>query len=94
MSERTAAPDRVDAGRAARGTAINLVGSMTGAVFGFVTVGLITNHWGRSGAGLFFAATALFTLAANGARMGSEAGLTYFVARLRKPATTPPSPGW
>ena len=54
-----------------------------GAVVGFATIGLVTNHWGRSGAGLFFAVTALFTLAANGARVGSEAGLTYFVARLR-----------
>ncbi len=70
-------------GRAARGTALNLAGSIVSAVLGFVTVGLITNHWGPAGAGLFFAATALFTLAANGARMGSEAGLTYFVARLR-----------
>ncbi|MEL6982763.1 MAG: oligosaccharide flippase family protein [Actinomycetota bacterium] len=71
------------AGRAARGTAFNLLGSGVGAVIGVVTIGLVTNHWGRSGAGLFFATTALFTLAANGARMGSEAGLTYFVARLR-----------
>lgn len=71
------------AGTAARGTAFNLLGSIVGAIVGFVTIGLVTNHWGRSDAGLFFAVTALFTLAANGARMGSEAGLTYFVARLR-----------
>ncbi len=71
------------AGAAARGTALNLIGSISGAVVGFVTIGLVTNRWGPSGAGLFFATTALFTLAANGARMGSEAGLTYFVARLR-----------
>ncbi len=70
-------------GRAARGTALNLAGSLVGTVLGFVTVGLVTNHWGPDGAGLFFAATALFTLAANGVRMGSEAGLTTFVARLR-----------
>jgi O-antigen/teichoic acid export membrane protein len=70
-------------GTAARGTALNLAGSVVGAAVGFVTIGLVTNHWGRSDAGLFFAATALFTLGANGARMGSEAGLTYFVARLR-----------
>lgn len=71
------------AGHAARGTALNLIGSIVGAVIGFVTIGLVTNRWGQAGSGVFFAATALFTLAANGARMGSESGLTYFVARLR-----------
>lgn len=76
-------PRPTAAGTAARGTAFNLLGSIAGAVIGFTTIGLITNNWGRSEAGVFFAATALFTLAANGARMGSEAGLTYFVARLR-----------
>lgn len=81
--ERPSASSSGTAGAAARGTALNLIGSITGAVVGFVTIGLVTNRWGRSGAGLFFATTALFTLAANGARMGSEAGLTYFVARLR-----------
>ncbi|MEM9562939.1 MAG: oligosaccharide flippase family protein [Actinomycetota bacterium] len=82
--ERTEGGERTaGSGRAARGTALNLAGSLLGTVLGFLTVGLVTNHWGPDGAGLFFAATALFTLAANGSRMGSEAGLTTFVARLR-----------
>lgn len=87
-------PDRAPeaAGAAARGTAFNLVGSILGAVVGFVTISLVTNRFGRSGAGLFFATTALFTLAANGARMGSEAGLTYFVARLRADQDHPSVP--
>lgn len=88
----TSSAPAADVGTAARGTALNLAGSIAGSVVGFVTIGLVTNRWGRSGSGLFFAATALFTLAANGARMGSEAGLTYFVARLRadgRPGSVP-----
>ncbi len=69
--------------QAARGTALNLAGAIIGAVVSFVTVGLITNTYGKAGSGLFFAATAAFTLAANAARLGAESGLTYFVARLR-----------
>lgn len=69
--------------QAARGSALNMTGAMVATVVSFLTVGLITNHYGRAGAGLFFAATALFTLAANGARLGGESGLTYFVSRLR-----------
>jgi O-antigen/teichoic acid export membrane protein len=69
--------------QAARGSAFNLLGAVVAAAVSFVTVGLITNHFGRAGAGLFFTATALFTLAANGARLGSESGLTFFVSRLR-----------
>ena len=68
---------------AARGSALNLAGAITAAVVSFVTVGFITNSYGQVGAGLFFAATAMFTLAANGARLGSESGLTFFVSRFR-----------
>jgi O-antigen/teichoic acid export membrane protein len=85
-------PPAANVSTAARGTALNLAGSIAGSVIGFVTIGVVTNRWGRAGSGLFFAATALFTLAANGARMGSEAGLTYFVARLRaddRPGSVP-----
>lgn len=69
--------------QAARGTALNLAGAIIGAIVSFVTVGLITNVYGKAGAGLFFAATAAFTLAANAARLGAESGLTYFVSRFR-----------
>ena len=69
--------------QAARGSAFNLVGAVTAAVVSFFTVGLITNTYGQSRAGVFFAATALFTLAANGARLGAESSLTFFVSRLR-----------
>jgi O-antigen/teichoic acid export membrane protein len=68
---------------AARGSALNLVGAVTASAVSFFTVGLITNSYGRAGAGLFFSATAIFTLAANGARLGGESGLTFFVSRLR-----------
>ncbi|MDH4277246.1 MAG: lipopolysaccharide biosynthesis protein [Acidimicrobiia bacterium] len=77
----TADGDRVR--QAARGSAFNLVGAVTAAVVSFFTVGLITNTYGQSRAGVFFAATALFTLAANGARLGAESSLTFFVSRLR-----------
>ena len=69
--------------QAARGSAFNLIGAVTAAVVSFFTVGLITNFYGQSKAGVFFAATALFTLAANGARLGAETSLTFFVSRLR-----------
>lgn len=69
--------------QAARGTALNLVGAVFGAIISFVTVGVITNVYGKAGAGLFFAVTAAFTLAANSARLGAESGLTYFVSRFR-----------
>lgn len=77
----TAPPNQV--GQAARGTALNLAGAVIGAVVSFGTVGLITNVYGQAGAGLFFAATAAFTLAANSARLGAESSLTYFVSRFR-----------
>lgn len=75
--------DRNGVRSAARGSALNLAGATTAAVVSFLTVGLITNGYGRVGAGLLFSATAVFTLAANGARLGAESGLTYFVSRLR-----------
>ena len=68
---------------AARGSALNMGGAVIAAVVSFVTVGVITNNYGRAGAGLFFSATAVFTLAANGARLGGESGLTFFVSRFR-----------
>ncbi len=80
-SQTQAEPDTTAA--AARGTVLNLSGSIFGALVGFVTVATVTNGWGRSSAGVFFATTALFTLAANGTRLGAEAGLTYYIARLR-----------
>ncbi|MCP3989892.1 MAG: oligosaccharide flippase family protein [Actinomycetia bacterium] len=68
---------------ATRGSVLNIVGALTTAVVGFVTVGVITNNYGQVGAGLFLSATALFTLASNGARLGGESSLTFFVSRLR-----------
>jgi O-antigen/teichoic acid export membrane protein len=62
---------------------LNLAGAVTAAVVSFVTVGVVANNYGQAGAGLFFSATAAFTLAANGARLGGESGLTFFVSRLR-----------
>lgn len=81
--ERSADAQSTQITRAARGTALNLVGAIVGAVVSFVTVGLITNVYGNAGAGLFFATTAAFTLAANAARLGAESSLTYFVSRFR-----------
>ncbi len=79
----TATAPSKQVGQAARGTALNLAGAIVGAVVSFGTVGLITNTYGQAGAGLFFAATAAFTLAANSARLGAESSLTYFVSRFR-----------
>lgn len=81
--DRAGSGDQTGVRSAARGSALNLVGALTAAVLSFFTVGVITNRYGESGAGLFFSATAVFTLAANGARLGGESGLTFFVSRLR-----------
>ncbi len=69
--------------RAARGSALNLAGSLTAAVLGLATLALVTNVYGEVGSGVFFTVTALFTVAANGSRFGAEAGLTFAVATLR-----------
>ena len=86
VSETGAPSGREQIHQAARGSALNLSGAIVAAAVSFVTVGLITNNFGKAGAGLFFTATALFTLAANGARLGGESSLTYFVSRLRADA--------
>lgn len=75
--------DSSDVSRAARGSAINIAGAVIQTLVGFAVVFLVTNAYGVSGAGLFFTAAALFTLAGNGARLGTESALTYFISRLR-----------
>ncbi len=86
-------PESASVTGAARGTAANLVGAVVGAVVSFVTVGVVTNTYGGAGAGLFFAATAAFTLAANGARLGAESSLTYFISRFRSDGREREIPG-
>ncbi len=77
------AEDDGETSRAVRGSAFNIAGAAVQTLLGFAVVFVVTNAYGTSGAGLFFTAAALFTLAGNGARLGTEASLTYFVARLR-----------
>lgn len=76
--------DEAQVAQATRGTALNLLGAVVAAVMGFVSVIIVTNKFGTAGAGVFFAATALFTLAGNAAKLGAEHSLTYFISRYRQ----------
>ncbi len=76
-------PDDAALGRASRGAALNLVGAAVATISGFGAVAVVTNAHGAAGAGVFFAAVALYTLSGNAAKLGTESGLTYLIARLR-----------
>lgn len=70
-------------GRAARGAALNLAGAVITTVAGFGSVAVVSNRYGAAGAGVFLAAIAAYTLAANALKLGTESALTYLVARFR-----------
>lgn len=66
-----------------RGSMLNLGGAVVAMVGGLAVVIIVGQAHGAAGAGVFFTATAMFTLAANGAKLGAESGLTYLVSRCR-----------
>jgi O-antigen/teichoic acid export membrane protein len=69
--------------RMARKSGINLVGAAVAAVTNFALIVVLTRELSKDQAGLFFTATSVFLLAAILAKMGTQTGLVYFVARQR-----------
>ncbi|MCW3816510.1 polysaccharide biosynthesis C-terminal domain-containing protein [Micromonospora sp. DR5-3] len=70
-------------GGAARQSFANLVGVGLAAVAGFGLNIVITRGWSVREAGMFFAATSAFMIAASAARLGTDVGTVYFVSRYR-----------
>ena len=61
----------------------NLVGVALAAVAGFGLNVVVTRGWSVREAGMFFAATSAFMIAATAARLGTDVGTVYFVSRHR-----------
>lgn len=69
--------------RAARGSALTLVGSGVSAVAAFAITIVVTRLTSPIEAGVFFSATSLFLLATALGRLGTNTGLVYFISRAR-----------
>jgi O-antigen/teichoic acid export membrane protein len=67
----------------ARGWLLNLIGVISSGLFGFVFAIVIGRGLGAAGAGVFFSAVALFTIASAGAQLGASTGLIRSIARFR-----------
>jgi O-antigen/teichoic acid export membrane protein len=80
-------PDRPEAAgplqRVARGGALNLAGAVANATIGVGVTWLAVRVLSPAQAGALFTATATFVLAANVAKLGTQTGLVYWIARLR-----------
>jgi O-antigen/teichoic acid export membrane protein len=74
---------RRDLSSLARGWLLNLVGVISSGVFGFIFGLVIARGLGAAGAGVFFTAVALFTIAAAAAQLGASTGLVRSIARFR-----------
>ena len=74
--------DRVARG-AARGGLANTAGSAFAGFAGVVVTWLVARGLGPAYAGAFFATTAMFVLAGGVAKLGTQTGLVYWLARLR-----------
>ncbi|WP_304451867.1 lipopolysaccharide biosynthesis protein [Nocardiopsis sp. YSL2] len=69
--------------RVLRGGVVNLVGTTVGAVLNLALIVMITRALSQETAGLLFAATSVFMVAAAVANVGAPDGLVYFIARMR-----------
>jgi O-antigen/teichoic acid export membrane protein len=74
---------RRDLSSLARGWLLNLLGVISSGLFGFIFGIVIARGLGASGAGVFFTAVALFTIATAGAQFGAGTGLVRSIARFR-----------
>jgi O-antigen/teichoic acid export membrane protein len=68
----------------ARGSALNLVGFVAAGVLAFVLAIIVTRSLGAHGAGVFFAAIAVFTILANVTELGADTGVVRFVSQARE----------
>ena len=80
-SGRAGTPDRVAEVR--RGSTLNLFGSAISGVATLAVTVVITREFPKAIAGAFFTAIAVFYIVASIATLGTNIGLTYFIARLR-----------
>lgn len=69
--------------RAARGSILNLLGSVVSGVATFAMTVAVTRLSAPEAAGVFFSATSLFILASGLGRLGTNTGLVYFISRAR-----------
>ena len=69
--------------RLGRGSAANLVGAAVAGLTTFALTVAVTRGVSKENAGLFFAATSLFILAAAIGQLGTPTGLVYFLSRNR-----------
>ena len=89
-SETYAGSEREQAGRPdaglvalARGTGLTLVGGVASVALGFAATLVITRGLGATGAGVFFVASAIFSILATLATLGADIGCVRTVARYR-----------
>ena len=76
-------PEVPELRRLARGGALNLVGYIVSGVLAFALAVVVTRIVGARGAGVFFAAVAVFTILSNVTELGADTGIVRFIARLR-----------
>ncbi|WP_236567913.1 MULTISPECIES: lipopolysaccharide biosynthesis protein [unclassified Nocardiopsis] len=69
--------------RVLRGGAVNMAGAAVGAALNLALIVAVTRAFSQETAGLLFAATSVFLLAAAVANLGAPDGLVYFIARMR-----------
>ncbi|TDD27946.1 multi antimicrobial extrusion protein MatE [Actinomadura sp. KC06] len=84
-SEKTTTPTRgtADLRALARGGVLNFMGAGFAAVAQFLSVVVLTRGFSKQEAGVFFAATTVFLMGLALARLGTDVGLVYFIARTR-----------
>ena len=68
--------------RLARGGSLNLAGYVVSGILTFVLAIIVTRLMGAHGAGVFFAAVAVFTIMSNITELGADTGIVRFSARL------------
>lgn len=73
---------------AARGSLANVLGAGFAGATGLVVTLLVARRLGPVQAGAFFAATAAFVLCCGVAKLGTQTGLVYWLARLRATGRT------
>jgi O-antigen/teichoic acid export membrane protein len=83
VATRSREPVRGDLGVLARGGTLNLAGMVLGGLLGFALVVVVTRGLGAEGAGVFFAAVALFMIASNVGELGADTGLVRTISRYR-----------
>jgi O-antigen/teichoic acid export membrane protein len=66
----------------ARGSLVNLAGSVVFGVTGFLLIVVVTRNLGKSGAGALFEAIAVFSIVSRSAMAGTDVGLVRFTSRF------------